>query len=336
MPSLELLTKLAVEPSQRVSFIEDRCLRRRLSTCDCADCLKVCPADSLSIHKNQIRFSADICTGCMICTSVCPNDAFSITGFNLEQLTESLPRQKVIVFSCSRQAQIYPEERAIPCLACLSVPHLLALAMKRTGVTIFSVSGCHDCVNKPAAEIFVKSVKWLRERSIGSLTLHFEILTVPEQIDVFKAENRRSYLSGVKRNLISTLHAQMKRDSIQKENLKSRHRRVPSRVKLVGDLLEQANHKQKKLVSSLCVYDLKINENCKICPLCKGICPTGAITIDSSDNERELLIENSLCSGCGLCVTFCKKDALTLHSPTSKLCFTKTDDAPISETGTAI
>jgi len=49
--------------------------------------------------------------------------------------------------------------------------------------------------------------------------------------------------------------------------------------------------------------------------MCKGICPTGAISMEKVDEEKSLVIDNTLCSGCGLCVTFCKNDALRLHYP---------------------
>jgi ferredoxin len=251
----------------------------------------------------------------MRCTSVCPNDAFAITGLKLDQQLKNVPPDKVIVISCSRQAQLYPEECVVPCLAILSETHLLLLAMQRSALTLFNVSGCRDCVNKPGVDHVVKSIMRLREETSALFFSHLDILSGSEQISRIQSEHRRSFLSGMKQNLISAIRSQILDDSPQEELMKRQDRRVPSRVRLVRTLLEQANDEQKKLINALFVHDLEVSDTCTLCPLCKGICPTGAITIDKSNSGSKLIIDNTLCSGCGLCVTFCKHKAIRLHHP---------------------
>ena len=128
-------------------------------------------------------------------------------------------------------------------------------------------------------------------------------------------ENRRSFLRGMKNSLISAVESQLPTFQHDLSDGGSRNRRVPYKVKLVKELLKYLDQKKKDFVSSLCLYQVQVSDSCNVCPLCKGICPTGAIKIEKIDQEKILVIDNTLCSGCGLCVTFCKNDALRLQRP---------------------
>ena len=78
-------------------------------------------------------------------------------------------------------------------------------------------------------------------------------------------------------------------------------------------MLENLEREQAEIVSSLCLYDIKVSDACTACPLCKGICPTGAIRIETSGKDKSLMIDTTLCSGCGLCAEFCRHGAIELH-----------------------
>ena len=141
--------------------------------------------------------------------------------------------------------------------------------------------------------------------------------TAAEIISPKVAEDRRSFLRGMRNNLVAAVESQLPTFQIDVTVNESRNRQVPRKVKLVRDLLTQLDQKKKDFVASMCLYEIQVSDKCTICPLCKGICPTGAIKIEKIDKEKALAIDNTLCSGCGLCVTFCKNDALRIERPES-------------------
>ncbi|MBT8333768.1 MAG: 4Fe-4S dicluster domain-containing protein [Deltaproteobacteria bacterium] len=251
----------------------------------------------------------------MMCTAFCPNDAFEVNGYHLETRIQSLSPKEDLFVSCFRETQLHPDELVVPCVGALSLVHLLALCLKSFGKLVFNVSACESCENRAAAERLESLVALLKnhhDRIEAELIIN---KTATETMSPLTAESRRSFLMGLKNSLVSVVESQLPSFQHNPTDKVSRNRRVPRKVKLLRDLLNQLDQKKKDLVSSLCLYEIRVTDNCAVCPLCKGICPTGAIKIEKVDNHKTLVIDNTLCSGCGLCETFCKNDALQLQRP---------------------
>ncbi len=51
----------------------------------------------------------------------------------------------------------------------------------------------------------------------------------------------------------------------------------------------------------------KINENCKGCQTCMGVCPAMAI---SPDGKGKCVIDKQKCMGCGTCAAVCPFSAI--------------------------
>jgi ferredoxin len=252
----------------------------------------------------------------MLCSTFCPNDAFEVKGYDLETRIQSLPPGEDLILSCPRATQIDLDELIVPCVGILSPAHLLALFLKRSGRIIFNVSACEFCENRAAAEHLESQVdslgKYLHDLIKADLIL---LKTSMETTARPAVETRRSFFKEMKEGLVLAVRSRLPGLENDPGDGASRNRRVPGRVKLVRDLLKQLEQTKKDIVASLYLYQVQINEDCTLCPLCKGICPTGAIRMEKVDEEKSLVIDNTLCSGCGLCVTFCKNDALRLHYP---------------------
>lgn len=314
MSTFALLTELTTDSPDKVTFLPERCVRRRLTRSACAECVHACPAEALSLIDTQVRHDMQKCTGCMLCSAFCPNDAFEVKGYDLETRIQSLTPGEDLIISCSREAQIHADELVVPCVGGLSIIHLLALSMKRSGRIIFNIAACRSCENKAAADHLESQLVALEKHHHAPMETELITLkTAAEIISPKVVEDRRSFLRGMRNNLVSAVESQLPTLQIDVTVNESRNRRVPGKVKLVRDLLTQLEQQKKDFVASMCLYEIQVSDKCTICPLCKGICPTGAIKIEKIDKEKALAIDNTLCSGCGLCVTFCKNDALRLH-----------------------
>lgn len=314
MSTFALLTDLTTDSPPDATFLPERCVRRRLNRSACAECLNVCPSEALSFIDNQVCHDLHKCTGCMLCTALCPNDAFVVNGYHLETRIQTMAPREDLFVSCSRETQIHPDELVVPCVGALSMAHLLALCLKPAGKIVFNVSACDSCENKAAADHLESQVTFLKENHPDKIEAELITLkTATETIAPLAAPNRRSFLMGMKNSLVSAVESQLPAFQDEIHENESRNRRVPTKVRLVKNLLKQLDQKNKDFVSSLCLYEIRVTENCTVCPLCKGICPTGAIKSVKIDKEKTLVIDNTLCSGCGLCVMFCKNDAIELQ-----------------------
>jgi len=60
-------------------------------------------------------------------------------------------------------------------------------------------------------------------------------------------------------------------------------------------------------------------KNCSGCGICEPLCPYGAITLKSNDDEHpRAVIEVTQCKGCGVCTTACPSAAIQLHGYTEE------------------
>lgn len=316
MQSLSLLKNLLVDSSREVEFIDGRCLRKRLNKCDCLLCINSCPAGALSVREHQVLFDKDTCSSCMRCVAVCPNDAFSSPENDLQALIKSTSHQKHVVFTCSQQSLKYPDEHVIPCLGLFSVELLFYLGMAGPPAITFNLTGCPGCRNKASSEAFLKSLQVIERHAAGSLRAKFVVLEEADQGKTDTYDNRRYFISTLASNLASATSSQRSLKSDTSFKTTSTARRIPQKTELIRLLFEPGGNKDSELIQPLCMHQIAVSSECTLCPLCAGICPTGALKIERKKERKQLLFKSSRCSGCGLCVLFCRHNAISLNYPT--------------------
>ena len=320
MSSPSLTQKLA-SPStlQTASFAHDRCLRKRLNRCDCVNCLDVCASGAISLKDRSISFDSSVCTGCMLCATACPNDAFTFSEFAVDSLCFSEEKAEPVVISCHQQSQIYPEERLVPCLGGITNEHLLALNMYGETAIAFNVSSCAECQNNHGVIDLLHRLAWLKQKNRSLFSRQYII--IPDQNEVIARDQsaRRSFLNGLKESVYETIDSlfSFPIDSSRPAPAVRTSRRIPARVQIKKHLMGKVASRDRQALSRLINHRLIISGACNLCPLCKGICPTGAIQVEQSEGKKELTFDGTLCSGCGLCVSFCKHNALSLVRPDS-------------------
>ena len=331
MSSFSLIQKLASQSTrQTADFAHDRCLRKRLNRFDCVNCIEVCASDAISLKDRRISFAAQSCTGCMLCTTACPNDAFTFSEFASDSLCFSEDKAEPVVISCHQQSQISPEERLVPCLGGITNEHLLALNMHGETAIAFNVSSCAECQNNHGVMDLLHRLAWLKQKNRSLFPRKYVVITDQNEVIARDQPSRRSFLTGLRESLSETIGSQFSFQIDSARPAARTSRRIPARVQIKKHLMEKVASQDRQPLSRLINHRLIINEACNLCPLCKGICPTGAIQVEQNEGKKELTFDGTLCSGCGLCVSFCKQNALSLVRPDSWTAAADTGSQPSS------
>ncbi len=315
MQPLSLLKDLITDSSREVEFVGVRCLRKRLNKCECFRCIDSCSSGALSLKNNQVEFDRDTCSGCMRCFAVCPSEAFIAREYDLDKQFNSLSDQSQVIFTCPQQNLPNAEAMIVPCMGMFSIELLFFLGMTGPPLISFNVSNCPGCENKRASDLFLKSLGHLEKYASALLNTRFIVLIESAEEKTDNKDDRRYFISTLANSLISATSSQLLAKSEIPSEPISINRRVPKKTQLIKLLFELADKESKDLLLTLCTHQINISSDCTLCPLCTGICPTGALKIEGFNEGKQLMFNKIRCSGCELCVTFCKDKAISLKFP---------------------
>ncbi|GAB4337140.1 MAG: 4Fe-4S dicluster domain-containing protein [Desulfobulbaceae bacterium] len=315
-----LLHSLEKETAPPVTFLSERCLRKRLNKNECTRCVDVCRSKAIEREGRTIVYREDRCTGCMGCFSVCPNDAFACE-FNMFDLLPPLQRsnsERPLTISCRRAAPC-AENIRIPCLGLLSEPVLAAMHCVAAADFYLDVGPCADCENGAVLDRLHSRMRGLATRLGGSERPRIRYCTggFPEKAN--RASARRFFLGMAGSSLLDAgkesvrLMADAPEADPQDASRERRPVQLSRFLHKALDMVPQEEDARRDLLKSY-FRTIKIKkEQCDQCPLCSGMCPTGALKRKNGDGEKRLLFTSAGCSGCGLCVEFCRKQAVLLQ-----------------------
>lgn len=312
MCALQIVGNLLSCHTSQLTLLDKRCLRTRLNTNECRRCLTNCTPGALGLNGRKITYDEHRCTGCMACVSVCPQDAV-ISNYDQKNLIGECAAGRKLFISCTRQQQDQPEEHILPCVGIISSELLAYLFTSELAAVEFNLAGCETCCNAHAAKSFSRNCE-LIEKNLTALGLPRLVpLQLKKKIPATSQGDRKAYLAEVRR-MVATVSSipRAKSDMVQKSK-PSATRRVSFATKLRGKIAQTLEDQYRKSFLELFCHALEVSDNCDCCPQCKGICPTGAITVQRSEQGKTLVFKQLKCSGCGLCEEFCKKHALTLQ-----------------------
>jgi len=318
MSSLASFAKLfSVETSSGAVLLAERCLRRRLNTNQCTRCLDICPSGALSLHGREITLNENECSSCMACIPACPQDAL-VSNYDFDELLTTFEQGRDLIVSCVHQRQHDPNEVVVPCIGIFSRQLLASIIVKDSGSVRFNVAGCSGCNNEKAFSIFLKDFKLVAKTLSNILNVGL-VLDYQSGHSQGAVEGRRSYLLNIKENIIGITKKHLSSEGKVQKNKNNKSRRVPYKTRLVKNLLSDLDGELRERILSLFGFTLSVNDECTCCPLCKGICPIGAIWFERSEQGKKICFEMLDCSGCGLCVEFCKRGALKLEKYSLKI-----------------
>lgn len=294
-----------------------RCLRSRLGSSPCAQCLVRCTTKALTIDDGKITLREDRCTECMTCISACPSDAltsvFDMSGLLrvLHQCEDGEP----VTLSCGKSPRHSPNRFTVPCIGFFSEPLLAAMNVVAGREFYLDIHGCADCENGHILDLLQARMLGVLGKNGSAAALKMRYLIDQRTGPASPRQERRFFLGMVKNNLAglgrTTAPVVRTADNGKKHGKSSAA--LPLLLQEALTMLPENDTAARKLLLSY-FSTLAANANCDLCPRCTGMCPTGALKrLNNDAGEKQLSFTSAKCSGCGLCVAFCNKKALTLR-----------------------
>jgi ferredoxin len=300
-----------------ISTDRSRCLRMRFNQNSCARCSEQCRFNALSIAED-VRIEANQCSECMLCVSSCHSDCFEINGFDYYSLIGKLRKiQSSVgppVLGCRANVKAISHEKTF-CFGFLSEEHIIALAVLMNGPLQIDLSGCADCTNSFIIDALDKRIKNVEAKtSVGTVD---QIRLIRNKTDLDFQEvsyGRRGFFKALADSTRKQAAGFFDDEDHGEVRQAYSAKTVPFKRELVNRALEILPGERRKALLKNYYYTVDAADTCNSCFACIGMCPTGALKIESKGDDRELFFNTSLCNGCGLCEDFCTNRSISVKN----------------------
>lgn len=274
----------------------------------CSECTSICRSAAITIDED-LHILTDNCSECMLCVSACPSDCFEIQGLDFYSLINRL--RKILssvsspVLGCAASENSACHVKT-SCLGFLSEEHLMAFSVFIEDTLQIDLTGCADCKNGFILDVLKKRIESVETKT--SMMISSRIKLVNKKADLKFQEiayDRRGFFKAIK-NMTFTHAAGLFDNDDSGEVLQSySSKKLPVKRDLLNRTMKVLPEEEYNTLLKRYYYLVTVTEDCNNCFACIGMCPTGALKIESNEDRRDLFFSSSLCNGCGLCEGFC-------------------------------
>lgn len=289
-----------------------RCLRMRYNKNRCNRCMESCPKSAIKIDE-AFEINRNECSECMLCVSFCPSDAFKINRLDFLSIIAKLGKIESSVLGCNVKSNLSAHEKT-PCLGFLTEEHFIFLLSLLKGPLQINLTECVNCKNGFIRNVLKERLQRVRIKS--SMRIHEKIRLVEDKGDLdYQKTNydRRSFFKTFKSQVFHGTIELFENPDINKSKHVYADKMVPLKKRFLNRALSVLPEEVKREILKNYYYSLIVDENCKQCLSCVGICPAGALKIHRDESTEGLLFNSSICNGCGLCESFCMNHAIHLE-----------------------
>ncbi len=272
----------------------------------CSACREVCPTGAIDL-SHGFQIDQQKCTGCGACVNVCPVEAVRLADVSyLHWFSAALKRaqgQKELRIVCER-AEAGSGDLVVPCLGWINECLLVGLgALSPVRVVELVIAPCAACAEKKnlrtakrrirCARQFLKSARKSLRITLSDAT---EIPMLPRVRRRFRKLKRR--LKGRLRVLSTASNPQWRLEKRE----------------ILAQALGQLKPRRPLSLSWYDYGNIKLRtELCTGCGYCEKVCPTGALKLESGEQEAVLTFDVYRCIKCGLCASWCPEEALRVQ-----------------------
>ena len=268
---------------------ESRCLNRRNRFEPCNLCEEICTLRALNINAGLPVINAKNCDSCGLCASVCPSEALTLRDY---KIFRDLAVNDIA--KCKNCGGIY-------CFKALS-PELLA-AVILVNPDINFVMPCDNC----------ELDKKISGKNLDTALNFLDSFGILHNITITRDENFENELS--RRDLLASFFTlgKNKSSNILEDVFMHTKNDIFLARKFLIDRLNNFNGE----IESGVFYNFTVSENCNICGLCEGLCPSKSWQIEKKNGRAQLKFYIENCTGCMLCVKKCPVSAINLREKIS-------------------
>jgi len=297
-----------------------RCVRQLSTLSICDGCVTACPTEALVKTEGVPAVNLASCVGCGSCAGACPTEAIAVDDFSATDFFFALAGEADNLVSCRKN---------VPCIAALSVDHLLSLALLK-GELRLDTGHCEGCgiapVCRPQFEARAEEASYLLGAMTSGAAIVFEAVGYEAETEAPEGD-RRDFLRAFNLKTLAEGKAKFERevetatDELIRHQLDAasiaqlRKKTLPDKRKLLFMALKRTEapsqyHVVDGTELTLSSQKLMDADKCTACQMCYRVCPTGALSSDIRNARID--VDAMMCVRCHLCHDVCEPGALTL------------------------
>ena len=282
-----------------------KCLRSEFAKNECSICIDLCPEGAMVFDRGKLTLDANTCTACSACIGSCPTEALMSETFDPNHFSLNFSKQSESLISCKEN---------VPCIASLSVEHLISIALRKDDEVVCDLSHCLECsVNKDNKIIeIINSMIDEAQKFLKLCGSEKEIKVQTEQPEESPEVGRR----GLFKKLIGVAKEVNEEFSMTELMSSSEEKQPLKRILLKNALKLQAENfpENSELdVNFSFVKAKKIDaETCTNCQECAMFCPTEALSL-LQDNTG-IIFQMGKCISCSICDDICQPGSIKSDS----------------------
>ncbi len=314
----------------RLLFEPSSCIRAVTKLSGCTACVDACPVETILISQNNLpSFVPSECVECGGCVGVCPSESFSLHSFNTTDFFFDFAESGETLLSCRIN---------LPCIAVLSIEHLISLSIVKGGELVVDTGHCEECPHKePLYRIIEESVAEANHILEACGCDEIAIRKISAEADPENPQtdisDRRAFLRAISvkgaakakrefETLLDGAEDERREYEIDLAALaKVRQKSIPDKRKILFTALKRVPkpsiyHTVARDEISFLSQKYIEAETCTNCQICYRICPTGALSSDA--RMSRIYFDAMLCIKCHACHDVCEPDAINIQ-PTFEL-----------------
>lgn len=312
----EQIINSALSRNATVTVDRSRCLDMRLDGFACATCVDVCRAGAITTG-DDIVLDADKCTQCMLCVSECPSGCFNSSKSDFYALASKLMRLGRSLSSPVLGCSAMPDRKShikSPCFGLFSYEHLIFLAVFIKDGFQLNLTGCVDCENGFVKEVIKERLDRIASSAFPDVPGRIRIVTDEAELDYKDITyDRRGFFTAIKNATLNKTADLLDRQDKDVFPAAYSEKKLPFRRELLNKVLSSVSDKERKVLTTNFYYTVSADNKCDDCFSCVGICPAGALKVESGEASPRLAFSSALCGGCGLCFDFCINESLRVE-----------------------
>ncbi len=298
------------------------CVRSLAKFSECTQCEAICPTNAIVISGALPAINFSQCVACGACAGVCPSEALKLDDFT--------PTEFFFDFAASTESLISCRKN-VPCIAVLSVEHIIGLASLKGGLT-FDMGHCEGCdiahTCRTQIEANAEEANYVLEAMESEAAVSLEnIAYMPDEaIEIPVGERRDFFRAMTLKNAVTAKQkfdreVEIATDELVEHTISTdkiallKQKGIPDKRKLLFTALKRAPkpsvyHVVDARELSFTSQKLFDEEKCTACQMCYRVCPTGSLS--SNVRNGKIDFDPFLCIKCHICHDVCEPDALTL------------------------